>query len=245
MQAICYSVQSSPRCKIPVNGIICQDDVTEGDVVSLIEMGEFQRFMKCVTWNEGDKELKAVVDNFDLNPNGFGKACTKFVYQFIKNELFISQTFKLPKIPSRPDISEKTPERLILSRNKGSEIWALEIYKIVHGRNVFGEESLTRVTWTNGRRVTNVAHVHFSIRDDNLVPSPYIDYTDDMKQIPFAMRLNTDGLDINMYALGSKGESTLDWTFGYEQLCSRKAQFIKSGDTFLIGLTRNPASQES
>lgn len=161
------------------------------------------------------------------------------------SSFFISQTIRLPKIPPRPDISEKNPERLILTQNLGSHTWALKIHKIVHGENIFEKESLKAVPLTNGRNVTNIAHVHFSIRDDNLVPSHYIDYTDDMKQIPFAMRLNTDGLDVNIYASGSKGESKLDWTFGYKQLCSQKAQFIKPGGTFLIGLTETPASQES
>lgn len=66
MQAICYSVQSLPRCKIPVNGIICQGDLPEGAVPSIIKMGDLHKDMACVTWNEGDKKLEAVVDNFDL-----------------------------------------------------------------------------------------------------------------------------------------------------------------------------------
>ncbi|CCI10414.1 unnamed protein product [Albugo candida] len=142
IKAMCYILQSSAECPIPVNGLTCRIRNSGSSFINLYE----GRRMACTSWV--DKEgMKPYVIDLDLNPTGVPTFCDELLYILSKDKgLEISRNFLKPKI-SDDDQNPKPPAvnffPVFNYHNEYSDIWGFKVKCIVEGTETHKDAVIT------------------------------------------------------------------------------------------------------
>lgn len=222
-QAMCYIVQSANKdeCKIPEEGWKCGGKVDSTNKFTAIYMGHSHRRMQCRSQLTPAEVLRFVVQ---LRPDGQGKNCEEFSFEFKDEELYISR--------------HSPSEEGVLTISKSSDMpdeWCLDTTKVLIAKS---DPSAT--TATTQPLSTQISHIKFSIEDIHVeshnskenkharVDRIYDIYVGDSKNAVFKVKES----EIR------PSSDKRSWTLGYQVLQRHEVILMKLKQEFFIGIMK-------